>query len=272
MKIKILGTAAAEGWPGIFCECEGCRKARALGGKNLRTRSSALLDEDCMIDFPPDTYMHVLNYQLDMAKVKNILITHAHRDHYYPEDLLFRRKGFAHRKEESFLSVYGNEKIGEGLKRAIPDYETKDKLQFKRATPFEGFTADGLQVMPLQADHARDQECLVYLFQREGRTLFYGHDSGYYPEATWEKLKDYRLDVAILECTLGIMPSRKNHMGFDTVLEVRQRMLEEGIASASTVFVITHFSHNGLALHEELEEIASRYGIIVAYDGIEIEV
>ena len=33
MKIKFLGTGAAEGWPALFCECAACKKAEELGGK-----------------------------------------------------------------------------------------------------------------------------------------------------------------------------------------------------------------------------------------------
>ena len=55
MRIKYLGTAAAEGVPGIFCDCENCKRARKLGGKNIRTRSQAILDDTLLIDFPADT-------------------------------------------------------------------------------------------------------------------------------------------------------------------------------------------------------------------------
>ena len=56
MKIRYLGTAAAEGWPALFCSCPICTHAREHGGKNLRTRTQAILDDDLLIDFPPDTY------------------------------------------------------------------------------------------------------------------------------------------------------------------------------------------------------------------------
>ena len=44
MKLKYLGTAAAEGVPALFCTCEVCRKSMELGGKNIRTRSQAIID------------------------------------------------------------------------------------------------------------------------------------------------------------------------------------------------------------------------------------
>ena len=62
MKIQYLGTAAAEGIPAIFCECETCKKTRERGGKNIRTRSQALIDDKILIDLPADTYLHFLQY------------------------------------------------------------------------------------------------------------------------------------------------------------------------------------------------------------------
>ena len=76
MKIKFLGTAAAEGIPALFCDCEICERVRRLGGKNIRTRSQALINDDLLIDFPADTYLHVLNYGLELHKINNCIITH----------------------------------------------------------------------------------------------------------------------------------------------------------------------------------------------------
>ena len=49
MKIKYLGTAAAEAFPAIFCNCKYCEEARELGGKNIRTRSQSLVNDDLLI-------------------------------------------------------------------------------------------------------------------------------------------------------------------------------------------------------------------------------
>ena len=37
MKIKNMRTDATEGWPAAFCNCDGCRAARRLGGRPERT-------------------------------------------------------------------------------------------------------------------------------------------------------------------------------------------------------------------------------------------
>ena len=54
MEIQYLGTAAAEGLPALFCDCETCRKARNIGGKEVRTRTQSVVDGKILIDFPPD--------------------------------------------------------------------------------------------------------------------------------------------------------------------------------------------------------------------------
>ena len=45
MKITFLGTCAAEGFPGLFCKCDTCNKARILKGKNIRSRFSIMINE-----------------------------------------------------------------------------------------------------------------------------------------------------------------------------------------------------------------------------------
>ena len=75
MKITYYGTAAGEAWPGVFCDCELCRKARELGGKNIRTRSQALINDDLLVDMPPDNYLHTLYFGLDLSKVRTLIFT-----------------------------------------------------------------------------------------------------------------------------------------------------------------------------------------------------
>ena len=69
MKIKYLGTAASEAIPGVFCECDVCKRSRAAGGKNIRTRSQAIVDDKILIDFPCDTYLHSIANNIELAKI-----------------------------------------------------------------------------------------------------------------------------------------------------------------------------------------------------------
>ena len=83
MKYTFYGTAAAEGIPAIFCECEACNRARKLGGKNIMTRSQSVIDGVLGIDFSADSYLHVINYGMPERDISSYLITHNHMDHFY---------------------------------------------------------------------------------------------------------------------------------------------------------------------------------------------
>ena len=109
MKIKYLGTAAAEGIPGIFCECETCKRAAALGGRNIRTRSQAIIDDTLLIDFPADTYMHYLKWGVPINKIKACIITRSHADHLYLLEIEMRKRGFSHLEDDSPLVFYSDE-------------------------------------------------------------------------------------------------------------------------------------------------------------------
>jgi phosphoribosyl 1,2-cyclic phosphodiesterase len=56
MKLTFLGTSAANAYPEAFCNCENCQRARLLGGKSLRKRSAALINDDLLIVVLDHTY------------------------------------------------------------------------------------------------------------------------------------------------------------------------------------------------------------------------
>ncbi|MFQ6133720.1 MAG: hypothetical protein ACE5R4_16890, partial [Armatimonadota bacterium] len=64
---------------------------------------------------------------------------------------------------------------------------------------------------------------------------------------------------------------RLGHMGVPAVIEARQELEKRGALAPNCRFFATHFSHNGGALHEELEELLAPHGIAPAYDGLELD-
>ncbi len=106
MNITYLGTAAAEGFPALFCNCKFCNEARRLGCKNIRTRSQSLINKNLLVDFPADTYTHFLQNGIKGDEIEYLLITHAHPDHFYPDDFLFRHGYYAHDMSAPILKVF----------------------------------------------------------------------------------------------------------------------------------------------------------------------
>ena len=281
MKFQFLGTAAAEGWPAVFCKCEHCLRAMSAGGKNIRTRSQAIINDELLIDLPPDTYLHKLQYRLDLSAVKYLLITHCHMDHFYPQELSVRGSCYSPVMESPELHIYSAKETKELFDRCTRDEiddESKNALHWHILKAFETVQAGSYTVTPLPANHMTQDgthEPFVYhIVDGEGVSVYYLHDSGYYSNEVWEYFKRQRAaDFISFDTTTGGIPTNKywGHLGAHEVLEVADEMRETGLIDEKTVCVMNHFSHNGEFLHEELEALAKPKGFKVAYDGMTVE-
>jgi phosphoribosyl 1,2-cyclic phosphate phosphodiesterase len=275
MKLRYLGTGAAEGVPGMFCDCDCCKKTAKAGGRNIRTRSQSVIDDRLLIDFPADTYMHVLCYGLDLKKIRNCIITHCHRDHLYPGDFENRRKDFAHIDKEEPFTVYGTAPAG--IKSAPvlkeSDLGSSGRVIFREIVPFVAFNADGYTITPIKANHDKATDPVNYIISKYGSTLLYAHDTSCFLPETWDYLERNKpkFDFVSLDCTYGITDNTISHMGINNDEKTRARLIELGCADESTRFCLNHFSHNGKATYDELKPIAEKMGFIVAYDGMTAE-
>ncbi|MDE7395211.1 MAG: hypothetical protein K2M95_03725 [Clostridiales bacterium] len=275
MKITILGTAACEGIPAMFCNCDTCRKAAALGGRELRTRSQALVDDDLLIDFPADTYMHVLREGFDLSRIDSLLITHSHPDHLYPDDLTNRDDGLSHNRTAPKLTVYGSDFVADRLEREFPAHlPLRANVGIRRVKAYEPIAIGKYTVTPLPAVHTLPPEQgLLYLIEKGGETFLYGLDT-YFPEdGVTEYLVSHgkKVDIACLDCTRGLEEADKGrHMNADMVVRLTDLLRKKGVFTAKTAVIATHFSHNGKALHGDLEARLGAHGIAVAYDGMKV--
>ncbi len=268
MEVLFLGTAASEGIPAVFCDCEVCKKARELGGKDLRTRSSVLIDEKYLVDLTPDTFSNALRFNLELTNVQHLFITHSHEDHFYAKELINRTEPFAHIDDSKILSIYANSKVISEIERTVNVQNARIRLH--KLEYFETYKGEDFTITPLPAQHATDQAPFVYFLQINGKNIFYGHDSGWYPEETFEFLKNNRIDLAIFDCTYGKDNFREWHMGIEPIVEIKRILTECGSMNEDSIAVATHFSHNGGLLHNQFEEILGKEGFVVAYDGLKL--
>ncbi|MGQ9525692.1 MAG: MBL fold metallo-hydrolase [Armatimonadota bacterium] len=268
----MCGTAAAEGWPALFCRCPVCLEARKLGGKNVRTRAAYALGDRIRIDMGPDTMAHSIRYNLALENLQHLLVTHSHQDHWLPSELYYRKPGFSLVPEDAVLTVHGNEHVVGSLRERLGDELGRYRLALNPIKLWEWIDlGDGVSAVPIEADHAQQETAVNYVIRANGKTLLQGNDTGWYPEQTWEFLSQLRLDVVLLDCTNGKIDAGRGHMGCSWVVRARDRLAEAGALAENCRFVATHFSHNGGWLHEELEEYFGPHGIEVAYDGMAIE-
>ena len=277
MEIQYLGTAAAEGLPALFCDCETCRKARVAGGKEVRTRTQAVVDRRVLIDFPPDTYAHALSYSLKLGQIQHLLITHSHMDHFFPVELIHRHEHFGH-NTKGMLHVYGNAAVEKAFYDAVLIDRFKlhpldNAVRFIRLEPFADFMADGYHIIPIPADHDKREVCLIYIIEKDGKCLLYGHDTGMNLSAeAWECIFSHKYDLISMDATMGRVKTDGYHMGLEDDIAFAKLLEEKGCIRQDTVKVINHFSHNGCMTHGELEAFAGEHGMAAAYDGMKVSV
>lgn len=277
MKIRFLGTAAYEGVPSLFCKCEVCRESIRLGGRNIRTRSQALINDDLLIDFNADTVIHSQRYGLDWEKITACLITHAHSDHFYPEDMIMARHGYAF-ENQTMLHYYSDRAAYEKMLAHFNETEKQAAYMAQVATahlitPGVPFEAGKYTVLPVRATHDPAADPVIYAITDGQKKMLYWHDSGVLSDESWETLKTFgRFDFVTMDCTAPLLEGwRKGHLSLDVDIEMKEKMIAEGMADEKTVFVVNHFSHNGKATYDSLVPIAAEKGFLVSYDGMEVE-
>lgn len=282
MKIKILGSAAAEAIPCHFCGCRVCETARINGGKDLRRRTSYLIDEDTLVDYGPDINWQFNEFKIDSRKLDRVLITHLHEDHIDPTELAWRHHGYAKQPIKQ-IKLYASEKVhcriigSLAIDGACRSYESLgiDPIPVSPDGSTK-YVEDGkdFKLTAFLANHAPGMNPCTFIVERSGKKLFVCNDTGYFSEQVWEKLSNAHADAIVIDCTYGCKVGniRNGHMSGDIVLEMIDRMRVINALSEEAVVVANHFSHNGDCTHAELEAFFNPHGIVVGYDGLEIDV
>lgn len=275
MRLTYLGTAAAEGWPGVFCNCEYCLKAKERGGKNIRTRSQALVNNDLIIDFPSDTNIHMLQNKLDLSAVKYVFFTHTHLDHCMPTDLFFRDESYyAHNLTEKSITLYGSSFVKARINSVVNAYREKPYgASFETIEAYKPVFVGDYKVTALRANHAYGETAFVYIVEYHGKTLLYLHDTGLLYDDVYSYLTENNIkaDLVSYDCTFVVLPSGGGHLGLDSCQVVKKKLEGIGVVDSHTINIINHFSHNGKLIHDELVPVALELGFLTAYDGMVVE-
>lgn len=281
MKIQYLGTAAAERIPGIFCNCPTCQKALKLGGKNIMTHSQVLIDDTLLVDLSCDTWHHFMKLGKTPESIGHLLITHSHNDHFSMDEILLRSAGMAKAPGAETLHVYASCDVIKIIKERLAACTEKKQMQMQGRlethlleyyvpTQICGFT-----VTPLPAVHAGEENAMIFLIEKGGKTYFYGNDTGVFSTEIDDYLAEHKVhvDLLSLDCTKGNQPfTYPHHMSMAEGRSIADRFFEKGILDEKSLLYYTHFSHNCENVHDELEEIAKTYGFSVTHDGFTVEI
>lgn len=283
MIITFLGTAAANAYPEAFCRCDNCEQARTLGGKSLRKRSAALINDDLLIDLGPDIMTASNLHSRPLSGVRYCLQTHAHADHLDTSHFLSRSPGYGviGAPRMHFYASSGTMRLAAQLLERDctpasfldPDVGEHLNLELHWIEALQSFTFGHYQVTAFPANHDPTVDPLLYAVHADGRSIFYGTDTATLPEETWQGFhrSKFQFDIAILDHTYGPDEPGSDHLSAHQFIEHVVRMREEGLLADNARVFATHIAHEGNPVHPKLTDFAKQHGYEIAYDGLTIE-
>lgn len=263
MKLLFLGTGTAGSKLIPESEMpEGKRRCSAL-----------LIDNDVLVDLSLQSFDYASKLGTDTSAVTDIFISHTHRDH-YAKSALLQFVASAKQKINVWCHKGAVKKLG----------LTEEESALVNVCPidvFDKWETAGMTVTALAANHmvgGSEEQPLHYIFEREGKRLFYGCDGGWFRTETWyylyteDKRERVLFDSVILEATVGESPGNFRIGSHNTIPMLRLLLaaLEENAMISSESVCIA--SHIGTKHSDAVTEQFKALGMIAAYDGFSIEI
>lgn len=270
MKLLFLGTGALEGNPSPFCDCANCQYVREKKGRNIRQQASILIDNMLLIDFGSDVTREFNSLGKSMAKLKWVLVTHCHIDHFFAGNLFNRLKG-PRTTTISDLHIYGPERIKELSNEWISNpVEQKVFLHF--INPFQTFKLDKytIRTFAISQNDKFAGEGMYFAVSDGKKSLLYITDTYKLPQESWKAMKGLSFDTIILDETFGYKEvPNKDHHNISIFLETLQRFKENGLVKSGAKIFANHMSHHNPP-HDKLIKIMKNHGVDVSFDGLEV--
>jgi phosphoribosyl 1,2-cyclic phosphate phosphodiesterase len=290
MLLRFLGTSAGELYPGLWCRCSNCQRARE-GTDRDRRQSAALAvapngqdDPTVLIDFPSEIADQCRRHRVDLTRLEHLLVTHSHGDHWFPYLLRWRMRPAVLSETPSIerggprftplplLHVYGNEAVEAILRRELGSDLTPYEIAFHPVAGGDRFQVGELDVTALPANHDVGRENAVhYVLRDETASVLYGLDGDTFLPETRAALSEFQLDAVILESTYGF-GNGGNHRNFARVIEEADWFRQSGALKPEGRILATHFSPHHCPPHEETEAYLRTYEVTAVWDGYETRV
>lgn len=261
MKIVFLGTGAAD-WPYYKSECD-----RVEGERRF---VSMLIDEHILIDVSLHSFAYAKKIGVDVSKITDLLLSHSHDDHYSKENLLQFQKASA-----SKINIWCHTDAVEQLQ--LSD-EEKSLFHIHNLDVEVPVKIGDYKVTPLEANHIVEESNeipLHYIIENKGKVLFSGCDGGWFTSRTWEYMRNVVFDGMILDATVGdYMADYRigTHNSIPMLRIIAASVREGGMLKKDGVLLANHLA---LTLHgnqKETKALFEDFGVLVAYDGMQIEV
>ena len=255
MRVHLLGTGSADGWPNPWCTCASCRAAADAGV--LRGSSSALVDDRLLLELGPDGPRAALRAGVDLSGVEGVLVSHGHPDHHaWP---VWAWRGWA--TGTAALTLLAPPAV---LADAAPHLDPS--VRAVPAVPGSRHTVAGYDVHVVPASHAGADVGPAVLYDvtaPDGTSLLWATDTGVLAEAALALVTDRAYDAVLLDLTSAHQP---DHHDLSTWPEQIAELRRRGAVGDRTAVHAIHLGHDNPP-PAELDALLATWGASAPRDG-----
>lgn len=242
-------------------------RIRTIGtGRILEPYSSAstLVDGTILVDCGFGVVKNLIKFQVDLSKIRTVLITHLHADHFFELPALFLRLRYLEEvpRVRVLVPEGGREAIFVTMKYLLnPGDDIKGFLDAKfeiiEYKDGEVFEFDEHKIAPILVDHGNMKPAYGFIIADGKNFVGFSGDSTECAGVNWIVEKT---DIAVLD-TSTMDVSNIAHMGLDAVSGFARKYPEKKIV----------MTHTGVGVKRKARELEIS-NLIIPEDGEEIEV
>ncbi len=251
MKLKFLGTGAAD-----FSELLKTEEGFKLNDKSVRRSSSILVNDDLLIDCGPHTFLSLKKYGVDIKKIKYLLITHTHGDHFNVQAI----QDLAKLTDEKLMLV-----VNKDANINI------DGINVLGVSHLQNIELGDYKIKVLPANH--ENFAVHYDIEKNGEKLFYGLDGAWLMTDEMNAMRNRNYDILVLDATVGEYVGDYRvceHNSLPMLRILKPTLFKNNACNENSLLILSHLARTLHEKHETVEKKEIGDGFTVAYDGLEI--
>ena len=210
-------------------------------GTNLHPKRAAAgylvqTDQSFLMDFGPRTLSNLMKTNVDRHRIRSILFTHYHSDHFsdfitFFFDAVCHSKFVAQRADLTVIGPKGTKRLFGTIIRTFPNFQDSPFTVTIKEVGSKPFVLGKTLVTPFSVTHTDQQHCLGYRIEYQKKTLAYSGDAQFSNNLI--RLCQ-NVDLAILDCSFPRNRPGLAHMHAGECGEVARQ-------SGSRRLVLSHF-------------------------------